>query len=66
MPKTPEELKAQKAKQMREYRDKKRAENPEAFLEKQRVDKAKQRKNSGKPLFLKFYTLSPRKVLRLF
>ena len=39
MPKTPEELKAQKAKQMREYRDKKRAENPEAFLEKQRIQK---------------------------
>ena len=46
--KTPEELKAQKAKQMREYRAKLKEANPEAFLEKQRIQKqnlrAKQQK----------------------
>ena len=45
---TPEQLKAKKAQQMREYRDKKRAENPEAYLKKQQIQKrnirAKQQK----------------------
>ena len=46
--KTPEELKAQKAKQMREYRQKLREANPEAFLEKQRIQKQKLRAKQQK------------------
>ena len=46
--KTPEELKAQKAKQMREYRAKLKEANPEAFLEKQRIQKQKLRAKQQK------------------
>ena len=41
MPKTPEELKAQKAKQMREYRQKLKEKDKDAFLKKQREQKQK-------------------------
>lgn len=48
MPKTPEEIKALKAKQMKAYRDKKRAENPEKYLEKQRIQKRNVRAKKAK------------------
>ena len=62
--KTPEELKAQKAKQMREYRQKLREANPEAFLEKQRIQKQKLRAKAKEKIFEVPY-VEPKKSVKI-
>ena len=63
--KTPEELKAQKAKQMREYRVKLKEANPEAFLEKQRIQKQKLRAKAKESKIFEVPYVEPKKSVKI-
>ena len=63
--KTPEELKAQKAKQMREYRQKLKEKDPEAFLEKQRIQKQKLRAKAKESKIFEVPYVEPKKSVKI-
>ena len=65
MPKTPEELKAQKAKQMREYRQKLKEANPEEFLKKQREQKQKLRAKAKESKIFEVPYVEPKKSVKI-
>ena len=63
--KTPEDSKAQKAKQMREYRQKFKEKDQEGFLEKQRLDNAKQRKRNKENAIFEVPYVEPKKPVKI-
>ena len=65
MPKTPEELKAQKAKQMREYRQKLKEKNPEEFLQIQREQKQKLRAKAKESKIFEVPYVEPKKSVKI-